>query len=138
MRILLVDDNYDLRITLSALLQSAGFDVRDAADGPSALSILQQSGPFDALITDVVMPGMSGIDLAHEARRHCRGLTIILMSGYVPPTQALPKNWQFVQKPCNLTDLLIALRKVDDEPGTSGTDSSKWRRRTPTTSRFSW
>lgn len=61
-KILIVEDGEDLRETLASELQIGGFLVEAAADGESALKLIER-GPFDAVVTDMFMPGMSGIEL---------------------------------------------------------------------------
>jgi YesN/AraC family two-component response regulator len=55
---------------------------REAADGQAALSILDDSGPVDLLLTDVVMPGMNGRALAEAAKLRRPGLKVLYMTGY--------------------------------------------------------
>jgi CheY-like chemotaxis protein len=81
MRILIVDDSDIFRETLCAILTSRGFDVVSAADGPEALRRL--SSPPDLLVTDLMMPGMSGADLIARARqlRGLRRLPAVIVTG---------------------------------------------------------
>jgi len=68
-RILLVDDDPELLALLRSLLESSGFAVYTATDGPTALRILPQVAP-DLIILDVLMPGMSGKEVCQQIRRH--------------------------------------------------------------------
>jgi CheY-like chemotaxis protein len=79
MPILLVDDDRGTRITLSIALKEGGFDVDLAEDGPQALDRVR-AVPYDWVISDVAMPGMSGIDLAREIKRLRPGCKIVIMS----------------------------------------------------------
>jgi signal transduction histidine kinase len=82
-RILLVDDNELVRGVVLAQLQSAGYDVRVAGSADEALSLLDHgAASFDLLISDVVMPRVSGIELAKRTRELVSELPILLMSGY--------------------------------------------------------
>jgi CheY-like chemotaxis protein len=79
-RILLVDDNPHVQHTLARLLAMLGHDVVYAADGREAMAQLRREG-CDAVLTDVLMPEMDGLDvLRHVARDH-PGLPVIAMSG---------------------------------------------------------
>ena len=82
-RILLADDDEAVRETTSRMLQSAGYTVVSAADGPAALLQFQSSRePFDLLLTDVVMPRMTGSELATQIRAKDQAIGVLLMSGY--------------------------------------------------------
>jgi DNA-binding response OmpR family regulator len=80
-RILVVDDNADLRSTIKALLQADGFDVAVAGDGRAALE-LHQSRPADVVITDLFMPDKDGIETIVELRKLSPQLKIVAMSGW--------------------------------------------------------
>jgi len=81
--ILVVEDDPDVRTLSVALLSGLGFDVLEAADGPSALSILEKSSRINLLFTDVVLPGgMRGPDLAAEVTRRRPGIAVLYTSGY--------------------------------------------------------
>ncbi len=81
--VLVVEDEAAVRAVVVELLTDAGFEVRAAEDGPSALGMLKEGVAADILFTDVVMPGgMSGVDLAREARRLRPRIVVLLASGY--------------------------------------------------------
>ena len=67
-RVLVVDDEEDAREMLSLILSQAGFDVDDAADGFAALAKMSRYRP-DVVVTDLRMPGMTGVDLLQRIRR---------------------------------------------------------------------
>jgi CheY-like chemotaxis protein len=79
-KILLVDDEEQLRSMLKLVLEEGGHSVREAADGKEAL---ERFGSYaaDVVITDIVMPNKEGIETIMELRRSCRDLKIIAMSG---------------------------------------------------------
>ncbi|MDF0603759.1 PAS domain-containing protein [Psychromarinibacter sp. C21-152] len=82
-RILLVEDDEDVRAFASRCLSNLGYEVREAETGAAALEILSGGDRFDLLLTDVVMPGgMTGVELAREARRRQPDLAVVMMSGY--------------------------------------------------------
>ena len=79
-RVLIVDDNAPLRRALGRMLQSAGHTVSVAASGDEALVALSGT-EFDLVISDVRMPGMTGVELLEKVREHDRDLPVVLMSG---------------------------------------------------------
>ncbi len=82
-RILLAEDNASVRASCERMLKQAGYHVVAAADGPSALHQLRASGePFDLLLSDVVMPGMSGSELARKVKELQPDIAVLYMSGY--------------------------------------------------------
>jgi len=80
-RVLIVDDNPAIRTVLRRVLESAGYDVTDAADVDGALDLLRRS-PVDVVLTDVQMPGRSGVELAQLLTRDYPGVKVIAMSGF--------------------------------------------------------
>src|SRR5690349_2990326 len=100
--ILVVDDEEGLRRLAEEALSEAGYDVVLAEDGLAALEILHSGTRVDLLLTDVVMPRMGGVALAHQAERLRPALPIIFMSGYVLDladlatvhATLLPKPWR--------------------------------------------
>jgi CheY-like chemotaxis protein len=78
--ILIVDDNVDLRVTLTVIFSYAGYSVRSAADGFSALAEMRRETP-DVLISDLNMPGMSGFELLSVVRRRFPAVRVIAISG---------------------------------------------------------
>ena len=81
--ILVVEDDAAVREAAVWVLKLYGFDTREAADGPSALKILDTDSGIDLVFSDVVMPkGMSGLDLAQEVLARHPGLKVLLTTGY--------------------------------------------------------
>ena len=79
--ILLVDDDDDVRETSADMLQELGYTVVQASSGKEALALLDDIPDFDVMVTDVRMPGMSGLELSDLAGSKRRDLKIILISG---------------------------------------------------------
>jgi len=109
--ILVVDDEKVIADTLSVILSKSGFDTFPAYDGPAALGLALKLTP-DLLISDVVMPGMSGIDLAialFDAVPHCK---VLLFSGQAATVDLLEEarrsghNFTTLTKPIHPTDML--------------------------------
>jgi two-component system, cell cycle sensor histidine kinase and response regulator CckA len=81
--VLVVEDEPQVRVIAARALASAGFEVVQAANGALGLALLkEQSGAFEVLVTDVVMPELNGPDLAREARRLDQNLGLVFMSGF--------------------------------------------------------
>jgi signal transduction histidine kinase/ActR/RegA family two-component response regulator len=80
--ILVVDDDPDVRWIIAQDLQEIGYVVTEADSGRAALAILEQDTPCDLMITDLVMPGLSGLDTLRLARRTRPGLKVLFASGY--------------------------------------------------------
>jgi len=79
-RILVVDDDFQMREMLGVILERKGYDVKTASDGKSALQ-LQSSKPFDIVITDIIMPEKEGLETISELRRDYPRVKIIAISG---------------------------------------------------------
>ena len=79
-RVLVIDDNPDMRRTMQVLLESEGFAVSVAADGEEALRI-QKSAPAHVVVTDIFMPGKEGIETIYELRKQFPQTKVIVMSG---------------------------------------------------------
>jgi two-component system cell cycle sensor histidine kinase/response regulator CckA len=105
-RVLLVDDDDQLRRLAERILRNAGYHVVQAACGPDALAEARRES-FDILLTDMVMPGMSGRDLARALVNEHPQIRVVYMSGYQQGTP-IP-DWQFIAKPF---DRQILLAKI--------------------------
>jgi CheY-like chemotaxis protein len=103
-RILLVDDDADVRAVTAAYLGEMGHRVVEAADGTSALDILKADDGVDLLIADFAMPGMIGTELADKAREARPDLGILLVTGYADP-ERVPEGYPVLHKPFSRTDL---------------------------------
>ena len=80
-RILLVDDDDDVRAVAAAMIAELGYEVATAAEGVEALGLIE-AGRFQLMVTDVAMPGLNGVELARRARRLAPDLPILFASGY--------------------------------------------------------
>jgi two-component system, cell cycle sensor histidine kinase and response regulator CckA len=89
-KILLVDDDPQVRYVLTRVLQRAGHQVTAAEGGRQALERASNGARFDVLLTDVVMPELGGIELSHRLRAKDPGLRVLLFSGY--SQQQLPSE----------------------------------------------
>ena len=117
-RILLVEDNAAVRASVLGQLQSLGYAVTEAADGPSGLAAFDAAaGAFDLVLTDVVMPGaMNGKVLADEIRKRAPAARIVFMSGYAE--NAIVHQGQIdlgvllLSKPFHKSELASIVRKA--------------------------
>ena len=105
--ILLVDDDEAVRETSAEMLQELGYTVVQATSGQAALGVLDRQGGVEVMVTDVRMPGMSGLELSDIAARRFRDLRVILISGYFLPQ---PITRRFLQKPFRIRELDEAIR----------------------------
>jgi len=120
-RLLLVDDNSLVREALADMLRAGGYTVAEAPDGHAALQMTEGDIP-DLVVTDIVMPGMSGRDLARVLRERHPLLRVLFVSGYAD--QALPVGEElgagagFLAKPASMESLLRKVRELlDAAPG---------------------
>ena len=80
--ILVVEDNGALRRLMLRILAGCGYAVLEAANGPQGLDLFQQQGAVDLAIVDMVMPGMSGLDVAAEIERQQPGTKILYVTAH--------------------------------------------------------
>lgn len=117
-RVLVVEDDSDVRRFAANALRGLGYDVVEAAGGRAALSVLKHEDGVALLLTDVMMPGgLSGPDLAHRARRRRPELRVLFMSGY--PDEAVSSAGEpapLLAKPFQKEELARAVRRVLDAP----------------------
>ena len=115
-RVLVVDDNPDVRHVTSSLFEQIGYDtaLRDSAE--SALQYLAQGKRVDLIFSDIVMPGsIDGIGLANEIRGRYPGLPIILSTGYSDSAQQAPQWLQVLRKPFDSEALVRAVEGASVE-----------------------
>jgi len=118
--ILLVEDEDAVRSMIRVVLHNAGYTVLDASKGSDALRIAaEQSRPIDLLITDVVMPEMSGRELVEQLARQRPALKVLYLSGYTDDAivrhGVLQAEVAFLQKPFTMTALTSKVREVLDQ-----------------------
>jgi len=119
--ILLVEDEDGVRQLVSTILKRHGFTVLEARHGPEALILTEQhQGPIHLILTDVVMPGMGGQELAQRLQPLHPGVKVLYMSGYAEET-SLHQNLSdqgicYLQKPFEAHGLLHRVRELLDTP----------------------
>lgn len=118
--VLVVDDRADVAALASEMIESLGYRVRTAHSGTDALRIIQEDGSVSLLFSDVVMPGMNGVQLARAAKKHRPDLGIMLTSGFTESTieksDADGTPFEFIPKPYKMAMLAQQITRLIGEP----------------------
>jgi two-component system response regulator AtoC len=116
-RVLVVDDEENIRLVLRTLLKKHGFEVEVADSGEAALALVDTFGP-DVILTDVRMPKMGGLDLLATLKAKQNTATVIVMSAYGNIDLALEAMkagaYDYVGKPFKPDEIVLALRKAEE------------------------
>jgi len=116
-RVLVVDDEENLRLVLRTLLRRHGYEVETAQSGEDALGMVDSFGP-DVVLTDVRMPKMGGLDLLTTLKAKGNEATVIVMSAYGNMDLALEAMkagaYDYVQKPFKPDEVVLTLRKAEE------------------------
>ena len=116
-RVLVVDDEENLRLVLRTLLRRHGYEVETASSGEEALPLVDSFGP-DVVLTDVRMPKMGGLDLLQTLKAKGNDATVIVMSAYGNMDLAIEAMktgaYDYVQKPFKPDEIVLALRKAEE------------------------
>ena len=125
--VLIVDDEETVRRFVERVLNDAGYRTALAADGKGALEAAAKLGAFDLLVTDVMMPAMTGDELARRLRRHDPALKVLYLTGYADhlfkEKKTLWEDEAFLDKPCGVASLkeavslLLSQLPEGEEPG---------------------
>ncbi|MGV3570427.1 MAG: PAS domain S-box protein [Ramlibacter sp.] len=110
-KVLIVDDQPDVLDMASEMFRTLGFDVITASSGRQALEILSRTSDVHLLFSDVVMPGLSGVELGEKAQEISPNTRILLASGYTTPAGST-KGFEFLPKPYRIADILKKLRAL--------------------------
>lgn len=115
--VLVVDDQTEVLEVTEEVFKSLGFEVFSASSGEQALEVLQRTPRISLLFTDVVMTGMSGVELAKEAVKLMPALKVILASGYAASAGTAPaggklEGFHFLNKPYSVNDVVRKLRVI--------------------------
>ncbi len=113
--ILLAEDDESLRRFLASALERAGHQVESFGDGSEAYACLQQS-QFDLLLSDIVMPGLDGIELAKRAADLLPALKIMFITGFAAvalhPAAQAPKQAKVLSKPFHLREIVAEVERM--------------------------
>jgi len=123
-RVLVVEDNDDVGQFSTELLEDLGYEVRRVSNATAALAVLAENEfAVDLVFSDVIMPGMNGVELAGLVRERYPGLPVVLTSGY---SHVLADNahrgFDLIQKPYSVEQLSRILRKAMAEKAATGTE----------------
>ena len=114
-RILLAEDDDSLRRFLAKALEKAGFDVRACPDGETAVEALGD-GPYDLLLTDIVMPGIDGIEVARKAAAMTPAPRIMFITGFAAVALAAgdraPPGAKILAKPVHLREIVSEVERM--------------------------
>jgi two-component system cell cycle response regulator CpdR len=114
-KIILAEDDDDMRRFLVKALEKAGHEVTSFGEGASAFEEIKQS-TFDLLLTDIVMPEMDGIELARRASELDPSLKIMFITGFAAvalhPDSKAPKDAKVLSKPFHLRDLVAEVERM--------------------------
>src|SRR5512145_1984909 len=114
-KILIVDDEKSILLLLKEALTQWGYEVTCASSAVEALELLK-NGLFDALISDVRMPDMSGLDLLREVRKQDESIEVVMMTGYptiASAVQALKEGaYDYLSKPLILDELRHLMQRL--------------------------
>lgn len=115
-RILLAEDDDSLRAFLSRALERAGYDVRACADGDEAIDALNDEGAFDVLLTDIVMPGADGIEVAREMAARSPTTRIMFITGFAAVALSAgaraPAGAKVLAKPVHLREIVAEVERM--------------------------
>jgi len=118
-RVFVVDDEYIISTTLAMILEKSGFDAKSFTNPVTALEAAQEQAP-DLLISDVVMPELSGIELAIQVRKLCPDCRILLFSGQASTANLLQAaaeegyDFELLSKPIHPTQFLKKIKEVTE------------------------
>lgn len=114
-KILIVDDELNMRLVLTAMLKKEGYEIASAADGNEALSILK-SGPIDVVITDLKMPNVDGMELLNHMNDKHPAIPVIIITAHgtvATAVEALKKGaLDYITKPFDLDELKNVISKA--------------------------
>lgn len=114
-KVLIVEDESNLRLVLGKELERLGFDVQSSSDGEAALKVLEEAG-VDVLLSDINMPGMSGIELLRRVRERPNPPEVILLTGYATVETAVEAMklgaFDYLSKPYLIGELDALVRSA--------------------------
>jgi DNA-binding NtrC family response regulator len=117
-RILIVDDNREIRTILEEYLKEEGYVAEGAGDGKEALEKHHET-PYDLIITDLNMPGMTGIELIKEVGKGEDATEFIIITGYASLDTAIEAvkagAFDYIVKPFRIEELKVAIKNVKDK-----------------------
>ena len=117
-RILVVDDEAEIRRSVRMILEYEGHDVQEASSGPEALALVQREAP-DLVFLDIKMPGMDGLEVLQKMREVNEALPIVIISGHATVSTAVEATklgaFDFIEKPLSSERVLVTIRNALDQ-----------------------
>ena len=115
-RILVVDDEAAIIQVITQAMEFKGYAVHSALDADEALRLFREEGDFDVVVTDLVLPGFSGIDLLEEFKRLDPTCEVLVLTGFGSSEKAVEAlrrgAYDYLKKPTNIDELFIAVEKA--------------------------
>lgn len=119
MKILVVDDDASLLMTLVANLEMEGFEVEGAGDGVEALDLVSKNN-YDLVLSDIRMPRMNGVELFHRVKALGRGIPVVLMTAFATESHVqdaiLGGVFAVLSKPFELDGVFATLKRASSQP----------------------
>jgi two-component system, NtrC family, nitrogen regulation response regulator NtrX len=113
--ILVVDDEPSIVQTLAGILQDEGFEVLTAADGETALQVVEEESP-DLVLLDISLPGMDGLEVLHQLKEHQPQLPVVMVSAYGNVENAVKATrlgaYDFIEKPPHADKIILTVRNA--------------------------
>lgn len=117
-RLLIVDDEFNLRTSMSEVLRLNSYHVDEAASGQEALALLEHTS-YDLMVLDMVMPGLHGVEVMRRARDLRPDLAIIVLTAHATVESAIASVktdvTDYMLKPCHVNDLAVAIERALQE-----------------------
>ena len=117
-RILVVDDEAEIRRSVRMILEYEGHDVQEASSGPEALALVQREAP-DLVFLDIKMPGMDGLEVLQKMREVNEMLPVVIISGHATVSTAVEATklgaFDFIEKPLSSERVLVTIRNALDQ-----------------------
>jgi DNA-binding NtrC family response regulator len=117
-KILVVDDDQQMRLDLSEILSMEGYDVDSAGSGEEALELVKKNG-YDIVISDLKMPGMSGMELLAHIKRLKPEIRVIMITAYATIESAVEAMRRgasdYISKPFKINEIEVAVRRALEE-----------------------
>jgi DNA-binding NtrC family response regulator len=114
-RVLIVDDEPELRMLLSHVLENAGYEIKEASDGEEAINLLKKE-KFDLTLLDIQMPIANGIKVLKYIKEHTLPTKAIMLTGYADLKHAMEAKEfgarDFIGKPYKMDDVLSTIDRV--------------------------
>jgi PAS domain S-box-containing protein len=109
-RVLVVDDDPEVRHVTASFLAGFGYEETEACDGPTALDLLARER-FDLVVADLAMPGMSGVELASEVRTRAPDMPVLILTGHADAMR-IPADLPVLAKPFRSADLAVRVSEL--------------------------